>query len=84
MRTETAPLSLRDNAIGRLQRKAGDLGLLSELPADLPTKLFGNAKRVRLAAGNILFRAGASGDSCYRVEDGLLKVMMARPGRHCR
>jgi CRP/FNR family transcriptional regulator, cyclic AMP receptor protein len=50
--------------------------LLSELPADLPTKLFANANRVRLAAGKILFRAGASGDSCYRVEDGLLKVTM--------
>ena len=33
-----------------------------------------NAKLVRLAAGEILFRAGASDDGCYRVEDGLLKV----------
>ena len=50
--------------------------LLSQLPADLPTKLFANANRVRLAAGKILFRAGARGDGCYRVEDGLLKAMM--------
>jgi CRP/FNR family transcriptional regulator len=52
------------------------LHLLSELPADLPTKLFANAKRVRLAAGKILVRTGAPGDGCYRVEDGLLKVTM--------
>jgi len=58
--------------VGRL----GHLRLLSELPADISTKLFANAKRVRLAAGKILFRAGASGDGCYRVEDGLLKVTM--------
>jgi CRP-like cAMP-binding protein len=50
--------------------------LLSELPADLSTKLFANANRVRLAAGKILFRTGAPGDGCYRVEDGLLKVTM--------
>jgi CRP/FNR family transcriptional regulator len=76
MRTETAPPLARNNAIDRLERKAGVLRLLSELPADLLTKLFSNAKPVRLAAGNILFRAGASGDGCYRVEDGLLKVTM--------
>ena len=50
--------------------------LLSKLPGDLPTKLFANANRVRLAAGKILFRAGAPGDGYYRVEDGLLKVTM--------
>jgi CRP/FNR family transcriptional regulator, cyclic AMP receptor protein len=58
-----------------------NLRLLSELPADLPTKLFANAKQVRLGAGKILFRAGAPGDGCYRVEDGLLKVtMVSRSG----
>ena len=56
--------------------RADYLRLLSELHADLPTKLFANAKRVRLAAGKILFRAGTSGNGCYRVEDGLLKVTM--------
>jgi len=48
--------------------------LLSGLPADLSTKLFANAKLVQLSAGKMLFRAGASDDGCYRVEDGLLKV----------
>jgi CRP-like cAMP-binding protein len=57
-------------------RPRNAFGLLSELPADLSTKLFANANRVRLAAGKILFRAGAPGDGCYRVDDGLLKVTM--------
>jgi CRP/FNR family transcriptional regulator, cyclic AMP receptor protein len=48
--------------------------LLSGLPTSLSTKLFANAKLVWLVAGEILFRAGASDDGCYRVEDGLLKV----------
>jgi CRP-like cAMP-binding protein len=56
--------------------RPGNLHLLSELPADLSTKLFAKANRVQLAAGKILFRAGATGDCCYRVEDGLLKVTM--------
>src|SRR6516162_146280 len=60
----------------RNEMKAALLHLLSELPADLPTKLFANANRIRLAAGRILFRAGAPADGCYRVEDGLLKVTM--------
>jgi CRP/FNR family transcriptional regulator, cyclic AMP receptor protein len=86
----TSPLRPQNNGFGlRLSGKTGHttersgpehrpgyLRLLSELPADLPTKLFANAKRLRLAAGKILFRAGASGDGCYRVEDGLLKVTM--------
>jgi len=61
----------RNNAFGpdsRLVRRPRNLHLLSELPADLPTKLFARAKLVRLAAGKILCRAGAPGDGCYRVE----------------
>ena len=50
--------------------------LLSGLAPPLSTELFASAKLVRLAAGDILFRAGASADGCYRVEDGLLKVVM--------
>ena len=59
----------------------GDMGLrpeisrlLSGLPTPLSTELFASAERVRLSAGEVLFRAGDSGDGCYRVEDGLLKV----------
>ena len=50
--------------------------LLSRLTPPLSTELFARAKLVRLAAGDILFRAGAAADGCYRVEDGLLKVAM--------
>jgi CRP/FNR family transcriptional regulator, cyclic AMP receptor protein len=75
----TAPPRRRKNAFGqgsRLELRPGYLRLLSELPADLSTKLFANANRVRLAAGKILFQAGAPADGCYRVDDGLLKVTM--------
>jgi CRP/FNR family transcriptional regulator, cyclic AMP receptor protein len=54
--------------------------LLSGLPAPLSTKLFANTKLVRLATGEVLFRAGASDDGCYRVEDGLLKVTVSGSG----
>jgi CRP-like cAMP-binding protein len=51
------------------------------LPARLTTDLFANARPVRLAADKVLFLAGDSGDGCYRIEDGLLKVaMMSRSG----
>jgi CRP/FNR family transcriptional regulator, cyclic AMP receptor protein len=36
---------------------------------------------VQLSAGEVLFRPGDSGDGCYRVDDGLLKVtVMSRSG----
>ncbi len=55
--------------------------LLAGLPARLTTDLFANARPVRLAADKVLFIAGDSGDGCYRIEDGLLKVaMMSRSG----
>jgi CRP-like cAMP-binding protein len=55
--------------------------LLAGLPARLTTDLFANARPVRLAADKVLFLAGDSGDGCYRIEDGLLKVaMMSRSG----
>jgi CRP/FNR family transcriptional regulator, cyclic AMP receptor protein len=46
------------------------------LPTRLSRELFARAETVRLRAGRILFRAGDSGNGCYRVEDGLLKVAM--------
>jgi len=55
--------------------------LLSRLPTHLATDLFASAKPVKLAADRILFLADDPGDSCYRVEDGLLKVtMVSRSG----
>jgi CRP/FNR family transcriptional regulator, cyclic AMP receptor protein len=55
--------------------------LLSALPAHLSARLFDNATSVRLKSDEVLFLAGDSGDGCYRVDDGLLKVtMVSRSG----
>ena len=57
-------------------------GLLSRLPEHFLTELFGCASTVRLKTGEALFLAGDTGDGCYRVEDGLLKVtMVSHTGR---
>jgi CRP-like cAMP-binding protein len=57
-------------------------GLLRLLPENLLTRLFGGATTVRLNAGEILFLASDTGDGCYRVDDGLLKVtMVSRTGK---
>ena len=59
-----------------------DQGLLSRLPEHLLTRLFGGATTVRLKPDEVLFLAGDTGDGCYRVEDGLLKVtMISRTGK---
>ena len=50
--------------------------LLSALPERLSTELFAGAALVQLPMGHVLFRADDSGDGCYRVEDGLLKVTL--------
>jgi CRP/FNR family transcriptional regulator, cyclic AMP receptor protein len=55
--------------------------LLLRLPTHLVTDLFASAMRVKLAADRVLFLAEDPGDSCYRVEVGLLKVtMVSRSG----
>jgi CRP/FNR family cyclic AMP-dependent transcriptional regulator len=38
--------------------------------------VFSSATPVRINANEVLFVAGDAGDSCYRIEDGLLKVTM--------
>ena len=78
----SVPLPHTSTNAGRTRTASlGDMGLrpeiprlLSGLPTPLSTELFASAERVRLSAGDVLFRAGDSGDGCYRVEDGLLKV----------
>jgi CRP-like cAMP-binding protein len=52
--------------------------LQSGLPRHLSRELFARAEVVELPAGRVLFWAGDSGDGCYRVEDGLLKLAMGR------
>jgi CRP-like cAMP-binding protein len=67
----------RKQSIGR-----ADQSLLSRLPEHLLTRLFGGATTVRLKTDEVLFLAGDTGDGCYRVEDGLLKVtMISRAGK---
>jgi CRP-like cAMP-binding protein len=51
-------------------------GLLSGLPEHLSANLFASAKPMRLAADEVLFLAGDPGEGCYRIDEGLLKVMM--------
>jgi CRP/FNR family transcriptional regulator, cyclic AMP receptor protein len=51
-------------------------GLLTGLPEHFVTNLFSRATTTRLKADEVLFFAGDAGDGCYRIEDGLLKVMM--------
>ena len=53
--------------------------LLSELPDELMSGLFANARPHRLKADQTLFVAGDPGDGCYRIEQGLLKVSMVSP-----
>ena len=60
-----------------LARKANHL--LSELPDELMSGLFANARPHRLKADQTLFVAGDPGDGCYRIEQGLLKVSMVSP-----
>jgi CRP-like cAMP-binding protein len=67
----------RQPSIGRT-----DQNLLSRLPEQLLTRLFDRATTVRLKTDEVLFLAGDTGDGCYRVEDGLLKVtMVSRAGK---
>jgi CRP/FNR family cyclic AMP-dependent transcriptional regulator len=48
----------------------------SGLPTHLSGELFARANVVRLPAGQALYQEGDSGDGCYRIEDGLLKLTM--------
>ena len=51
--------------------------LLLELQDNLSADLFASAAPLRLAADEALFLAGDSGDGCYIVEEGLLKIVIA-------
>src|SRR5215831_6202726 len=53
--------------------------ILSRLPERLSAQLFAGAKSCHLRAGDSLFAAGDSGNGCYRLERGLLKVIITSP-----
>jgi CRP/FNR family transcriptional regulator, cyclic AMP receptor protein len=62
-----------------LSEHFGHTAILSRLPEPLSAQLFAGAKSCRLRVGDALFAAGDSGDGCYRLERGLLKVTITSP-----
>jgi CRP/FNR family cyclic AMP-dependent transcriptional regulator len=50
--------------------------VLSGLPARLLSELFEHAVAHNLRSGEVLFRAGDVGDGCYRIQTGLVKVVV--------
>lgn len=53
--------------------------LLAALPAELVAGLFASARPVSLKADQQLFGTDEAGETCYRVESGLLKVSVISP-----
>src|SRR5262245_43393497 len=53
--------------------------ILPRLPQSLAVQLFAGATPHHLKAGEALFMIGDSGDGCYRLEQGLLKVVITSP-----
>jgi hypothetical protein len=49
-------------------------GTWSGLPKEIASELFAGATFYRLKAGDTLFQTGDTGDGCYRLDRGLLKV----------
>ena len=49
------------------------------LPAEFSARLFDRARKVHLDAGQTLFLVGDTGDGCYWVDEGLLKVHVMSP-----
>ena len=50
--------------------------VLSALPERLLSELFEAAVAHNLRDGEVLFRAGDVGDGCYRIQKGLVKVVV--------
>ena len=50
--------------------------VLSGLPDALLSELFRDAVAHKLREGEVLFRAGDIGDGCYRIQTGLVKVLV--------
>jgi CRP/FNR family transcriptional regulator, cyclic AMP receptor protein len=54
-------------------------GTWSGVPTEIASELFANATLHQLKAGDTLFQTGDSGDGCYRLDKGLLKVSLISP-----
>src|SRR6266576_4497982 len=59
-----------------MPRSITSTAILSRLPERLSAQLFAGAKPCHLHAGDALFAAGDAGGGCYRLERGLLKVII--------
>jgi CRP/FNR family transcriptional regulator len=57
----------------------GKSAILPLLPDHLSRLLFASAEPRHLEADEVLFAAGDAGDGCYRLESGLLKVVISSP-----
>jgi CRP/FNR family transcriptional regulator, cyclic AMP receptor protein len=62
-----------------MPRSITSTAILSRLPERLSAQLFAGAKSCHLRVGDTLFAAGDSGDGCYRLDRGLLKVIITSP-----
>jgi CRP/FNR family cyclic AMP-dependent transcriptional regulator len=54
-------------------------GTWSGLPKEIASDLLADAPIRQLTAGDTLFEAGDTGDGCYRLDRGLLKVALVSP-----
>jgi CRP/FNR family transcriptional regulator, cyclic AMP receptor protein len=54
-------------------------GTWSGLPKEIASELFASATVCRLKDGDTLFQTGDTGDGCYRLDTGLLKVSLTSP-----
>src|SRR5258705_9485034 len=60
------------------KRKASSVvNVLSELPETLLSEFFEDATSHNLPEGETVLRAGDVGDGCYRIETGLVKIVVA-------
>ena len=59
--------------------KVETAAILPGLPDHLAAELFAGATARQLKSGEALFHLGGSGDGCYRLEKGLLKVVISSP-----
>jgi len=53
--------------------------ILPALPGALSSLLFASAAPHLVRADEVLFRVGDAGDGCYRLENGLLKILVTSP-----
>src|ERR1700746_1199899 len=58
--------------------------VLSGFPERLLSELFEDAVAHKLRDGEVLFRAGDVGDGCYRIQRGLVKVVVTSQKREER